>query len=76
VLALTVNPHWLYLSGFVGLGLTFAGLTNICAMAALLGRMPWNRPRRLPSAATSGQGKTCSLKKAPPAGQNGAKIVS
>jgi len=68
VLALTVNPHWAYLSGFVGLGLTFAGLTNICAMASLLCRMPWNRTRRLASATTSGQGKTCSLKKASPAG--------
>lgn len=76
VLALTVNPHWVYLSGLVGLGLTFAGLTNICAMASLLCRMPWNRPRRLPSAATSGQGKTCSLKKAPPAEQDGGTIVS
>jgi len=76
VLALTVNPHWVYLSGFVGVGLTFAGLTNICAMASLLCRMPWNRPRGLASAATSGQGKTCSLKNPPPAGQNGATIVS
>jgi hypothetical protein len=29
---------------FVGAGLTFAGLTNICGMAFVLARMPWNRP--------------------------------
>ena len=43
VLALTAAPQWVYLSGFVGLGLTFAGLTNFCPMAVLLGKMPWNR---------------------------------
>jgi hypothetical protein len=42
VLALTVNSSGLYLSGFVGLGLTFAGLTDICPMAIALGKMPWN----------------------------------
>ncbi len=42
-LALTVNPHWLFLSAFIGLGLTFAGLTDICPMAEILGRMPWNK---------------------------------
>src|SRR5579863_8786585 len=44
-LAMTVNFKWIYLSGFVGLGLTFAGLTDICAMGALLAKMPWNRAR-------------------------------
>ena len=42
VLALAVNPNWLYLSAFVGLGLTFAGLTDICPMGIALGKMPWN----------------------------------
>ena len=41
-LALTVNPNWLFLSAFVGLGLTFAGLTDICPMGELLQKMPWN----------------------------------
>jgi len=41
-LALTVNPHWLFLSAFVGLGLTFAGLTDLCLMAEVLQKMPWN----------------------------------
>jgi rhodanese-related sulfurtransferase len=43
VLALAMNPGWIYLCGFVGLGLCFAGLTDICAMGILLGKMPWNR---------------------------------
>lgn len=42
VLALTVNPRWLFLSAFIGLGLTFAGLTDFCPMAEILGKMPWN----------------------------------
>jgi rhodanese-related sulfurtransferase len=43
VLAVTLNMNWLALSAFIGAGLTFAGLTDLCAMAETLGRMPWNR---------------------------------
>jgi len=46
ILALTANPLWVFLCGFVGLGLTFAGLTDICAMGIILGKMPWNRRRQ------------------------------
>ena len=42
VLAFTVSLNWIFLSAFVGLGLTFAGLTDICLMGELLGKMPWN----------------------------------
>lgn len=42
-----VNPWWLLLSGFVGSGLVFAGVTNTCGMALLLARMPWNRGQSL-----------------------------
>jgi rhodanese-related sulfurtransferase len=42
VLALTVHPYWIGLSAFVGAGLSFAGLTDICPMAELLARLPWN----------------------------------
>jgi rhodanese-related sulfurtransferase len=45
LLAETANPYWLGLAGFVGLGLTFAGATDLCLMAALLVHLPWNRPR-------------------------------
>jgi rhodanese-related sulfurtransferase len=44
VLAVTVAPAWIYLAMFVGAGLTFAGATNICGMAILLAKLPWNRP--------------------------------
>lgn len=43
LLAVLVSPRWLYLAMFIGAGLTFAGATNICGMAVLLARMPWNR---------------------------------
>lgn len=42
VLALAVNSYWVLLSGFIGLGLTFAGLTDFCPMGIALGKMPWN----------------------------------
>lgn len=38
-----VTPAFYGLAGFVGAGLTFAGLTDTCGMAMLLARMPWNR---------------------------------
>ena len=43
VLGFTVSPRWFYLSGFVGLGLMFAGVTDICTMALILAKMPWNK---------------------------------
>lgn len=43
ILGTTVSPAWLTLSAFVGAGLTFAGISNTCAMARLLARMPWNK---------------------------------
>jgi len=43
VLALIASPYWLFLSGFVGLGLTFAGISDICPMGILLAWLPWNR---------------------------------
>ncbi len=38
-----VSPWFLILSGFVGSGLMFAGLTGWCGMALLLAKMPWNK---------------------------------
>lgn len=43
VLAKTVDPRWLYLSGFVGAGLMFAGATDVCMMAIVLSKLPWNK---------------------------------
>lgn len=49
VLSVFVSPAWVYLAMFVGAGLTFAGLTNVCGMAFILARLPWNRPASPPS---------------------------
>lgn len=38
-----INPIAYLLSGFVGCGLTFAGLTGWCGMGRLLAKMPWNQ---------------------------------
>lgn len=43
VLGALVNPGFYALSGFVGAGLLFAGVSGFCGMARLLGVMPWNR---------------------------------
>lgn len=34
------------LAAFVGAGLVFAGLTNICGLCHLLALLPWNRPKK------------------------------
>ena len=38
-----VAPGFYALSGFVGTGLLFAGVSGFCGMAHLLALMPWNR---------------------------------
>ncbi|WP_185265613.1 rhodanese family protein [Halopseudomonas xiamenensis] len=43
VLGYTVSPWLFLLSGFVGAGLVFAGVSGFCGMARLLQKMPWNR---------------------------------
>jgi rhodanese-related sulfurtransferase len=43
VLGWFVNPAFIGLSGFVGAGLIFAGITDTCGMGMLLARMPWNQ---------------------------------
>lgn len=43
VLGASVSPWFYGISGFVGAGLMFAGLTGFCGMARLLAVMPWNR---------------------------------
>lgn len=43
ILGFTVSPWFFALSGFVGAGLAFAGISGTCAMASLLALMPWNR---------------------------------
>jgi len=43
VLGFVVSPGFLLLSGFVGAGLLFAGLTDTCGMAMFLAKLPYNR---------------------------------
>jgi len=43
VLGWLLSPWFLILSGLVGCGLVFAGLSGWCGMAMFLARMPWNR---------------------------------
>jgi rhodanese-related sulfurtransferase len=45
LLSQSVAPGWIWLSGFVGAGLIFAGISGFCGMARLLSVMPWNRVR-------------------------------
>ena len=52
VLGYLTDPAFFLLSGFVGAGLTFAGVTGFCGMANLLQVMPWNRPARIGGEAT------------------------
>ena len=56
ILALTTSLG-IYLAGFIGLGLTFSGVSGLCPMGSLLGLMPWNR------------GASCSFE-APKAGKS------
>ena len=41
--SLFIKHELIWLSAFVGAGLTFAGLSGICFMAKLLAIMPWNK---------------------------------
>ncbi len=45
-LAATVSPWFLLLTGFLGAGLLFAGVSGFCGLAHVLLRMPWNRAMR------------------------------
>jgi rhodanese-related sulfurtransferase len=45
ILGTWVAPGWIAISGFVGAGLVFAGVSGFCGMARLLAVMPWNRVR-------------------------------
>lgn len=54
LLGTLVHSGFLLVAGFVGLGLTFAGLTGWCGMAILLMKMPWNKRSQY-------SGTSCSL---------------
>ncbi len=37
-----INPNFWFISTFIGVGLTFAGITGTCGLAEILRKMPWN----------------------------------
>lgn len=43
ILGFAVHSAWFALSGFVGAGLMFSGITDSCAMGLILAKMPWNK---------------------------------
>lgn len=43
VLAVAVDPRFVWLPMFMGAGLIFAGASGLCPMMNLVARMPWNR---------------------------------
>lgn len=43
VLGFAINPVFYALSGAIGAGLMFSGITGSCAMARILRMMPWNK---------------------------------
>jgi rhodanese-related sulfurtransferase len=44
LLALLVHPAFQILSAGIAAGLVFSAVTNTCGMAAVLAKLPWNRP--------------------------------
>lgn len=46
VLGFLVSYKFHFLSGFVGAGLTFAGITGWCGTTKLLAKMPWNNKNK------------------------------
>jgi len=52
-LAWAVHPAFIAIAGVVGAGLVFAGVTDYCGMAMVLGKMPWNRVGRAGSLSCS-----------------------
>lgn len=43
VLGFFLSPLFFLLTGLLGLGLTFAGLTGFCGLAMVMAKMPWNQ---------------------------------
>jgi rhodanese-related sulfurtransferase len=56
----TTNLYWLSLPIVMGAGLLFSGLTDTCAMGAILARMPWNQVKPEATASPNATSKACS----------------
>ena len=59
-LGFTVNQLFFLLPGFIGCGLTFAGLTGNCGLAMVLAKAPWNRIDSGSGKEQEGQKSCCS----------------
>ena len=51
ILGFLVHPAFFGLSGFIGAGLVFAGITDTCGMGMMLSKMPWNQVKTVPKRA-------------------------
>ncbi len=43
LLSVYVHPAYIAITAFVGMGLTFSGMTGWCGMSLVLAKMPWNK---------------------------------
>lgn len=43
ILSRFVHPGFVWMSGFVGAGLVFAGIADFCGMGLVIAKLPWNR---------------------------------
>ena len=53
-LAWFVDPRFVAIPAFFGAGLTFAGASGTCALATMIGWMPWNKAAKNGASCTSG----------------------
>ena len=54
-LAWFVHPAFVGIPAFFGAGLTFAGATGTCALATVIGMMPWNKAAAGNGSCSAGQ---------------------
>lgn len=47
LLGVLIHPAFQILSAGIAAGLVFSALTNTCGVAAILAKLPYNRPRAL-----------------------------
>ena len=57
----TQTPAWTLLSGFIGAGLVFAGITDTCGMGMMLAKMPWNQAPRGATCSTASRGAVVAV---------------
>ena len=50
----TFSLWFLVIPGFMGAGLTFAGLSNTCGMGMILAKMPWNKSLKVQDCSAGG----------------------